>query len=102
MAQEGTEEDGEGVMECEVTSPTSKRILAEAQAAKVAKRLLGPPKARAGQYMSVYAERDVEVADVVILNAIGNVNKWTGEGIPSGIAMASIKEGNYGWIQTKS
>lgn len=52
--------------------------------------------------MSVYAERDVEVADVVILNAIGNVNKWTGEGIPSGIAMASIKEGNYGWIQTKS
>lgn len=93
------------LMEYEVTNPTLpslERILDIERVIKVAKRLLGPPKARAGQYMSVYAERDVEVADVVILNAIGNVNKWTGEGIPSGIAMASIKEGNYGWIQIKS
>ena len=59
MAQERTEEDGEGVMEYEVTSPTSKRILAEAQAAKVARRLLGPNHKSQQEYICQFTQKKI-------------------------------------------
>jgi hypothetical protein len=101
MAQEGTEEDGEGVMEYEVTSPTSKRILAEAQAAKVARRLLGPPP-RTGVYKIVHAENHLSAGDVVFVDSLENARKCTGQEIPSGISLNTVTKGNYGWIQIKS
>lgn len=104
MAQEGTEEDGEGVMEYEVTSPTSKRILAEAQAAKVARRLLGPnPRpVPAGIYMSVHAKENLWTGDVVVVDVDGGARKWDGVDFPHGIAIGPLSKGCIGWIQTKS
>ena len=91
-------------MECEVTDPTLKRILAEAQAAKVARRLFGPnPRpVPAGIYMSVHAKENLWTGDVVVVDVDGGARKWNRVDFPHGIAIGPLSKGCIGWIQTKS
>lgn len=69
-------------------------------AAKVAKRLFGPPKLPAGTYTYVRATENLNVGDLVVLDSDGNAKKWT---LPdncslSGMAINSLTKGCYGWI----
>jgi len=89
-------------MEYEVTNPTLKRILAEAQAAKVARRLLGPPKLTAGAYRMIHAENHLSAGDMVFVDSLEKARKCTGKEMPSGIALGTVTKGSYGWIQIKS
>lgn len=73
------------------------------QAAKVAKRLLGPTILPSGTYMQVIALEDLQVGDILTGNHLsGNAKKWIGEGHPIGMAISAITKGNYGWILIKS
>jgi hypothetical protein len=87
-------------MECEVTDPTLKRILAEAQAAKVARRLLGTP--RAGAYKMVHAENHLSAGDAIFVDSLENARKCIGQEMPSGISLNTLTKGSYGWVQIKS
>jgi hypothetical protein len=86
-------------MECEVTDPILKRILAEAQADKVARRLLGFP--RAGKYKSVHATENLPFGQYVVLDGL-DAKKWNGIGQPDGVTVSPLGRGLHGWVQIKS
>lgn len=70
-------------------------------AAKVAKRLLGPPKPTGGEYKYVKALDSLRCGDIVAIDFAGNAIKCNWSDLPNGIAISNIEKGNTGWIQTK-
>lgn len=72
------------------------------KAARVAKRLLGPPKVGGGTYAQAHADEDLKPSDFVTLDKDGTARKWLGTGTPNGLVMSTIAKGNYGWVQIKS
>jgi len=70
-------------------------------AAKCAKRLLGPPKPAQGQYTYARAAEDLWPTEIVTIDADGYATRWSGSGTVSGLMIAPLSKGNYGWIQTK-
>jgi hypothetical protein len=84
-------------MECQITETD------RTQAAKCAKRLLGPPPiVPAGIYMSVYAKENLWTGDTVIVDSDGGARKWDRGDFPHGIAIGPLGKGMFGWIQVQS
>jgi hypothetical protein len=93
------------LMEYDLSSESVKRMLTQfdrERAAKVAKRLLGPPKLPAGTYKMIHAEGHLSTGDIVFLSSFEKARKCTGNEMPSGIALGTITKGSYGWMQITS
>lgn len=72
------------------------------KAARIAKRLLGPPKLETGTYQHIHAAENMWTGDIVVVDKENNARKWNGIGIPSGIAISPLGKGCFGCIQIKS
>jgi hypothetical protein len=72
------------------------------QAARVARRLLGPPRpAGPGIYQFIRAMNNIPAGTFVNVNSDGDARKWDWRNNmiqPCGMTVSNVMEGNYGWI----
>jgi len=71
-------------------------------AERVARRLLGFPKAGEVTYCSIAAAEDLWPCEVVTIDENCMAKRWDGTGKVTGFVVGPIRKGCFGWVQTKS